>query len=69
MIQGKYYSYIKLSDWLCKVYRNNNLLGSVFIIENAWNVEYVGDTRYLPINSCLKILGYNKKDNEDMEIE
>jgi len=71
MIEGDCYSYMAVGGWLCMVYnKKNELLGSVHVDNSgAWNVKYVGETKYLPINSCLKILGYNKKDEKDMEIE
>lgn len=63
MIKGIHYSYVRVGEWLCLVYDDDKLLGSVYIDKTgAWNVKYVRDTKYLPINSCLNILGYNKKE-------
>lgn len=64
MTKGIRYFYVTVGGWLCLVYDNDDkLLGSVHIDKTgAWNIKYAGDTKYLPINSCLNILGYNKKE-------
>lgn len=66
MINGKDFSYY-VNNKECQVWKNGFLLGTVSIDEtNAWTPTFSYGVSYLPINSCLKLLGYLDR---ELEIE
>lgn len=57
---GLYYTY-EVKGNICEIYKNlsQEYLGSVKLdSSNAWTPFYQPDTKYLPINSALCLLGY-----------
>jgi hypothetical protein len=70
MIEGKIYEYMAVNGWLCLVYRQGIFIGSVHLDNSGvWNVKYQECVRYIPINSCLQLLGYNREEENTVEVE
>lgn len=69
MIKGNVYEYMPINGWLCLVYKNEALQGSVYLDKTgAWNVKYTDGVKYLPINTCLQLLGYNREEENSVEV-
>lgn len=69
MIKGLVYEYMPIAGWVCLIYKNEILQGSVNIDSTgAWNVKYTDGVRYLPINTCLQLLGYNREKENSVEV-
>lgn len=67
MIKGSVYEYMAIDGWLCLVYKNEILQGSVHLDNTgAWSVKYTDGVRYIPINTCLQLLGYNREEESSV---
>lgn len=70
-IVGKNYEYVTdKENRVCYIYPRGGLpcIGAVGIDKtNAWSPLYLAETKYLPINSALRLLDYSGSTHAEIE--